>query len=252
MRVLIIEDEQMSAHLLQDVLMDTYPEIEVVGKLASLSAAAKWLKENEEPDLIFMDIELPDGLSFDLFRQVEIKTPVIFITAFDQYALKAFKVNSIDYLLKPIDVEELHKAVKKYKDLRGNRVRYDNAVIEKLIRSLAKPSYKERFMVKAGQNLNYVQTSEVLYAYAEDGLVFLMAQDGKRHHIDHKIEELQTMLNPTDFFRVNRKFLVRISAIQKIYTWFNSRLKIDVLHGDDHEIIVSRERVSDFKDWLGQ
>ncbi|CAN5144346.1 LytTR family DNA-binding domain-containing protein [soil metagenome] len=252
MKVLIIEDEQISAHLLEDILSESYAEIQILAKLHSVSGAVEWLRKNEEPDLIFMDIQLPDGLGFDVFRQVEISTPVIFISAFDQYALKAFKVNSLDYLLKPIDIEELHKAVKKYKAWHGNKVKLDNAVIENLIRSLSKPTYKERFMVKTGQNLNFVQTNDILYAYAEDGLVFIVMQDGKKHHIDHKIEELQSMLNPTDFFRVNRKFIVRISAIHKISTWFNSRLKLDVQHGLDHEIIVSRERVSDFKDWLGQ
>lgn len=252
MRVLIIEDEQISAHLLEDILTENYPEIKVLSKLNSVSGAVKWLNDNEEPDLIFMDIQLSDGLSFDVFRQVDISAPVIFTTAHDQYALKAFKVNSLDYLIKPVDLKELKKAVQKYKDWHGNKVKYDNKVIEDLIRTLSKPSYRERFMVKAGQNLHYVQTADILYAFAEEGLVFIVAQDGKKHLVDHKIEELQALLDPKDYFRVNRKFLVRISAITKIQTWFNSRLKLDIAHGNDHEIIVSRERVADFKDWLGQ
>ncbi len=252
MKVLIIEDEMISAHLLHDVLTEKYPDIEVLPPLHSLKDAVEWLEQNEEPDLIFMDIELPDGLSFDLFRQVNIRTPVIFTTAFDQYALKAFKVNSLDYLLKPIDIEELQKSIIKYRELHGSKVKYDSDLIEELIRSLAKPKFRERFMVKAGQNLHYIQTTDLMYAYAEEGLVFLVAQDGKKHLVDHKIEELQNLLDPNNFFRVNRKFLVRIDAIQKIQTWFNSRLKLDVVHANGHEIIVSRERVADFKDWLGQ
>lgn len=252
MRVLIIEDEKISAYLLQDVLMDRYRDVQVLAAIHSVAEATQWLQANPEPDLIFMDIQLSDGLSFDLFRKVDLRAPVIFTTAFDQYALKAFKVNSLDYLLKPIDLEELDKAVQKYRDWHGNKTRFDNAVIEELIKSLSKPKYRERFMVKAGSNLHYVQTSDILFAFADEGLVFLITQDGKKHLIDHKIEDLQHLLDPTDFFRVNRKFLVRIGAILKIQTWFNSRLKLEVQYGDEHEIIVSRERVGDFKVWLGQ
>lgn len=252
MRVLIIEDEQISAHILQDILTDNFPDIEIVANLNSVGRAVEWLKENEEPNLIFMDIQLPDGLGFDVFRQVDISSPVIFTTAFDQYALKAFKVNSLDYLLKPVDTTELHKAILKYKEWHGKKTKLDNAVIEELVRNLTKPKYRERFMVKNGQNLYYVPTPDIGFAFAEDGLVFLVGQDGKKHHVDHKIEDLHNLLDPKDFFRVNRKFIVRISAIQKISTWFNSRLKLDVHHADDHEVIVSRERVADFKNWLGQ
>jgi DNA-binding LytR/AlgR family response regulator len=252
MKVLIIEDEQISAHLLQDILTDKYAEIDVVGSLHSVKSAIAWFEENEQPDLIFMDIQLSDGLSFDVIKKLNITTPIIFTTAFDQYALKAFKVNSLDYLLKPIDPKELHAAISKYKVLHGKKMQYDTSVIEELIKSLSKPNFKERFMVKNGQNLGYVQTSDILFAFAEEGLVFLITDDGKKHNIDHKIEELQSMLDPKDFFRVNRKFIVHISSIQKIHTWFNSRLKLDLAKGEEHEVIVSRERVADFKNWLGQ
>lgn len=252
MKVLIIEDEQISAHILNDILTDEYQDIEVVGSLHSVKGAIEWFDENEEPDLIFMDIQLSDGLSFDIIKKLDLTTPIIFTTAFDQYALKAFKVNSLDYILKPIDPKELEAAINKYKVLHGKKVKYDVVVIEELIRSISKPTYRERFMVKSGQSLGYVLASDVLFAFADEGLVFLITQDGKKHHIDHKIEELQSMLNPNDFFRVNRKFIININSIQKIHTWFNSRLKLDLLRGDEHEVIVSRERVADFKNWLGQ
>lgn len=252
MKVLIIEDEQISAHILQDILVDQFPEIEVLASLKSIVNTVRWFEQNEDPDLIFMDIELSDGLSFDLFKLIDIKVPIIFTTAFDQYALKAFKVNSLDYILKPIDPAELKCAISKYRELQGLKVNYEQNVIQELVKSLARPSYRERFMVKSGQNLGYVHTNDLLYAFAEEGLVFLVAKDGKKFNIDHKIEELQNLLDPKDFFRVNRKFIVNINSIQKIYTWFNSRLKLDLLRGDEHEVIVSRERVTDFKNWLGQ
>ncbi len=252
MRVLIVEDEQISAHLLEDILTEDYQDIEVLGKLHSVKGAIEWFEHNEEPDLIFMDIQLSDGLSFELIKKLDLRTPVIFTTAYDQYALKAFKVNSLDYILKPIDKEELQAAITKYKELHGKKVKFDSKVIEELIKSISKPDYKERFMVKSGQNLGYVHANDILYAFADEGLVFLITQDGKKQNIDHKIEELQNLLDPKDFFRVNRKFIVHIKAIQKIHTWFNSRLKLDLLRGDEHEVIVSRERVADFKNWLGQ
>ncbi len=252
MKVLIIEDEQISAHILQDIFTDKYPYIEVLGSLHSVKSALAWFKENDQPDLIFMDIQLSDGLSFEVIRKLNLTTPIIFTTAFDQYALKAFKVNSLDYLLKPIDAGELNVAIEKYKLLHGKKMEYSATVIEELIKSLSKPNYRERFMVKNGQNLGYVQSGDILFAFAEEGLVFLITSDGKKHNIDHKIEELQGMLDPNDFFRVNRKFIVHIASIQKIHTWFNSRLKLELIKGDEHEVIVSRERVADFKNWLGQ
>lgn len=252
MKVLIIEDEQISAHILHDILSAQFPEIDILASLHSIAGVVEWFEQHDDPDLIFMDIELLDGISFDLFKLIDIKVPIIFTTAFDQYALKAFKVNSLDYILKPIDPVELKAAIDKYKDLQGVKVNYGQSLIQELVKSLSKPNYRERFMVKSGQNLGYVHTNDLLYAFAEEGLVFLVSKDGKKYNIDHKIEELQNLLDPKDFFRVNRKFIVNINAIQKIYTWFNSRLKLDLVRGDGHEVIVSRERVADFKNWLGQ
>lgn len=252
MRVLIIEDEQISAHLLQDILTEEYKEIEVLGKLNSVKGAVDWFHKNEGPDLIFLDIQLSDGLGFDLIKKLDLRTPIIFITAHDQYALKAFKVNSLDYILKPIDRVELNNAIEKYKEWHGKKINYDQSVLEELIKNLSKPAFRERFIVKSGQSLGYVQANDILYAFAEEGLVFLITKDGKKHNIDHKLEELQHMLNPKDFFRVNRKFILNVRAIKKIHTWFNSRLKVDLVLGENNEVIVSRERVTDFKNWLGQ
>lgn len=252
MRILIIEDEVLQASILRDKLIDTYPDVEVVGILQSVASAVDHLKTQDAPDLILMDILLPDGSSFDIFDQVEIHTPVIFTTAYDQYTLQAFKVHSVDYLLKPINEDELRKAIEKHLALQDRKKEFDNRMIEQLLRKLQKPTYKERFMVRNGQQINFVRSQDVLYAYAYEGSAMLVTADGKKHIIDNGLEELQGMLDPVSFFRVNRKYLVRISAIDKIYTWFNSRLKLELTHGGDHEVIVSRDRVTDFKQWLDQ
>lgn len=250
MQVLIVEDEAPAANQLKRLIQQYDNTIEIMDVLDSVSSAVKWLNNLKEPDLVFMDIQLADGLSFDIFMQAELKAPVIFTTAYDQYTLKAFKVNSVDYLLKPIEPMELAAALEKYKALHSKEQNYDRAAIDELIKSLVKPSYRERFMVKNGQQLYHIQTGEVLYSFAEDGLVFLVTTDGKKHIVDHKMEELEGMLDPKIYFRINRKYLINISSIQKIHTWFNSRLKLELLHSKDEEVIVSRDRVADFKQWL--
>lgn len=252
MRVLIIEDEAPAAKQLQKLIANIDPSIEVLDVVDSVSSAVKWLKELNHPDLIFMDIQLADGLSFDIFLQVELEVPVIFTTAYDEFALKAFKVNSVDYLLKPIDPDELRVAIQKFVDLHGKRQTYDVSAIDSLVKSLSKPKYRERFMVKSGQQLHYIQAADLLFAYADEGVVFLLTNDGSRHLIDQKVEDLNAVLDPQAFFRVNRKYLIHISLIKKIHTWFNNRLKLELCHGNDHEVIVSRERVADFKQWLDQ
>lgn len=252
MKVLIVEDEKPAATQLKRLIAAYDANIEVLDVTDSVSSTVKWLQNLKQPDLIFMDIQLADGLSFDIFRQVELTTPVIFTTAYDQYTLKAFKVNSVDYLLKPVEPSELQRALDKYKALHTKQQQYDRDAIDKLLQSLSKPTFRERFMVKTGQQLYYIQTDEVVYSFAEDGLVFLVTKDGKKHVVDLKLEELEGMLNPKHYFRISRKYLIHITAIQKIHTWFNSRLKLELLHGNHHEILVSRERVADFKQWLDQ
>ncbi len=251
MKTLIIEDEQPAAKRLAKLLAEHCPSCEIIAFIDSVEAASKWLKANPSPDLIFMDIQLADGLSFDIFSKTDVTAPVIFTTAFDQYTLRAFKVNSIDYLLKPIDPEELKTAIDKYYRLNRQHETFDRSGIERMLESVLKQQgYKERFLVKSGQHLNYVPVKEVAYFFSEDGIAFAQCVSGKKHIIEYTLDQLEDMLNPVDFFRINRQVIVRPEAIQKISTWFNSRLKLNLSPLNELNLIVSRDRVSDFKKWL--
>ncbi len=250
MKVLIVEDEIPAAKRLRKLVSQYCPEATVMDVVDSVEGATQWLNTFEKPDLIFMDIQLSDGLSFDIFNQTEVVSPVIFTTAYDQYALKAFKVNSVDYLLKPIDPEELKVAFQKFRNLHQQSQEYDRTAIQNLITSITQKGYKERFLVKVGQQLNYIQTKDIAYFYSDEGLVYAMTISNRRHVLDYTLEQLMDVLDPKNFFRINRKIVVSIDSIHKIHTYFNSRLKLELLPRTDLEGIVSRERVGDFKAWL--
>ncbi len=250
MNVLIIEDEIPAAKRLRNLIAEHCYEAVVMDVVDSVEGATHWLNTFDKPDLIFMDIQLSDGLSFDIFNQTEVVSPVIFTTAYDQYALKAFKVNSVDYLLKPIDPVELESAFQKFKNLHHQSQEYDRTAIQSLISSITQKGYKERFLVKVGQQLNYVQTKDIAYFYSEEGLVYALTSSNKRHVIDYTLEQLGDVLDPKNFFRINRKIIVGVESINKIHTYFNSRLKLELAPRTDMEVIVSRERVGDFKSWL--
>ncbi len=250
MKVLIIEDEIPAAKRLRNLITQHCPEAAVMDVVDSVEGAVQWLNTFECPELIFMDIQLSDGLSFDIFNQTEVVSPVIFTTAYDQYALKAFKVNSVDYLLKPIDPKELECAFEKFKNLHQQSQEYDRTAIQSLISSITQKEYKERFLVKVGQQLNYLQVKEIAYFYSDDGLVYALTNANRRHVLDYTLEQLHDVLDPKHFFRINRKIVIHIDAIHKIHTYFNSRLKLELVPRTDFEAIVSRERVGDFKSWL--
>ncbi len=250
MKILLIEDEKPAARRLQKLVQEAEPTAEIVAVIDSVEDSVKWLKTFPAVDLIFMDIQLADGLSFDIFTQVDVSIPVIFTTAYDQYTLKAFKVNSVDYLLKPIDEEELASALSKFKMLHGQQVPQSSAFFEKLLQNIQQPAYRERFLVKMGQQFTSVNVSDVAYCYAEDGLVFLMLNNGKRMNIDLKMEQLEQELDPYKFFRINRGMLISPNSISKIHSYFNSRLKLELNPEHREEVLVSRERVSNFKNWL--
>jgi DNA-binding LytR/AlgR family response regulator len=251
MKILIIEDEQPAAKRLSRLLQEHCPQGEILEMIDSVESAVKWLRNFPDPDLIFLDIQLADGLSFDIFSQVEVKSPVIFTTAFDQYSLRAFKVNSVDYLLKPIDPADLRAALEKFDRFFQKQAVYDRSGIEKMLQAvLQQQEYKERFLVKTGQYLTYVPVSEVAYFYSEDGIAFAQCHHGKKHIIEYTLDQLEDMLNPRDFFRINRQVIIRPEAIQKIATWFNSRLKLEINPANEVNLVVSRERVLDFKQWL--
>ena len=250
MKILIIEDEIPAAKRLSKLVSQFKPEAQVLEVIDSVEGAVKWLNTFEKPDLLFMDIQLSDGLSFDIFNHTEIQSPIIFTTAYDQYTLKAFKVNSVDYLLKPIDPEELEKAFLKFDKIFRQPQSYDQSTIENLLKAMTQKEYKSRFIVKTGQQLIYISVEDISYFYSDDGLLCVKTKNGKRHILDYTLDQLEQVLDPSQFFRINRKIITRIEAINKIHTYFNSRLKLELQPKTELEVIVSRDRVNDFKKWL--
>ncbi len=250
MNILLIEDEAPAAKRLQKLILESQAAATITATIDSVEMAVKWLRNFPPPDLIFMDIQLADGLSFDIFTQVKVASPIIFTTAYDQYTLKAFKVNSVDYLLKPIDPTELTSAFDKYHRLYKEEQTYDVALIKQMIEGMTQKTYKERFLVKQGQQLNYVSIQEIAYFFADEGLVYAQRKSGKKCHIDYSLDQLEELLQPDCFFRINRKMIIHLEAIDKIHTYFNSRLKLELKPTQTDEVIVSRERVGDFKRWL--
>ncbi len=250
MRMLIVEDELPAAKRLKQMLVKYRPQADILGPLESISATVEWWQSNLPPDLVFLDIQLADGLSFDIFKEADIQTPAIFTTAYDQYTLKAFKINSIDYLLKPIEPEELSEALDKFDRLarRGNAI--SPQALQQLLASFTQPEYKKRFIVKAGQQLTYIEVADIQYFYSEEGLLFAQMEGRKRHAIDYTLDQLETLLPPASFFRINRKVITHIRAIRKVAPHFNSRLKLQLAPAPDFEVIVSRDRTSGFKQWL--
>ncbi len=251
MNVLIIEDEKPSARRLNRMLAEL--DVSVSEMLHSVEEAVAWFKSNAHPDLIFLDIQLSDGLSFEIFDQVEVKSAIIFTTAFDEYALQAFKLNSVDYLLKPIDDEDLEKAVAKYKERAPKQqdVALDFEDIKKLLGvTVVEREYKRRFTTKIGQHLKMIPVDEIECFYSENKGTYAGTTEGRNYLLDTTLENLEDELEPKTFFRVSRKFYVNINAIKDIISYTNSRLQIKLNHWDEQEIIVSRERVKDFKTWI--
>lgn len=250
MRVLIVEDESMAAKRLSSMLLKLEPDVEILEVLDSVKTAVKWLSTNEA-DLLFFDIQLADGLSFEILNQVNIQTPIIFTTAFDEYAIKAFKVNSIDYLLKPIDPEELQNALDKFHQnfKRPEAEQPNMALLEQAMKMLTK-QYKERFVVKIGEHIHTISVSDSAYFFSQDKATFLVTKEKKRYIIDYTLEEVEGLIDPQDFFRINRKYLISMRAVKDIVSYSNSRLRIILSQSDEMDAIVSRERVQDFKKWL--
>lgn len=254
MKVIIIEDEIPAVEKLKQMLNRYDPEIEVLKTFASVEQTVKWFSDPaNQADLLFMDIMLTDGMSFDVFEQVDISAPVIFITAYNEFAIQAFKVNSIDYLLKPLSYNDLYRSLEKMKVLRENlpasseRIQYHE--LNRVLMQMSK-SYKTRFMVKVGDHIRSIRTENVALFYAEGRTVFLMTHKEKRYIIDFKLESLESSLDPDEFFRVNRSFIVNINAISDVVVYSNSRLKILLNFDFEKEIIVSREKVNQLKEWF--
>ncbi|MBA9072320.1 DNA-binding LytR/AlgR family response regulator [Flavobacterium gossypii] len=251
MTTIIIEDEKPSARLLQRKLQKLAIETDTM--LHSVEEAINWFQNNPHPDLIFLDIQLSDGLSFEIFDVIDIKSAIIFTTAYDEYALKAFKLNSIDYLLKPIDEEDLEIAINKFKarQPKSEPMSLDLEMIKKMLVSPDVKSYKKRFTIKTGQHLKMINIEEVECFYSENKGTYLHTIDNRDYLLEGTLEQLETELDPKDFFRVSRKFIVPMKTIKDIVVYSNSRLKLILPTYKEDEVIVSRERVNDFKSWIG-
>ena len=250
MDVIIIEDEKPAARRLARLLADL--GVEVSTMLHSVEESVSWFQENEHPDLIFLDIQLSDGLSFEIFDVIEVKSAIIFTTAYDEYALQAFKLNSIDYLLKPIDDEELEAAVTQFQKLHPKKksLALDFEDIKKLLTNPLEREYKKRFTARVGQHLKIINADEIECFYSENKGTYAATADGRNYLLDTTLENLEEELAPETFFRVSRKFYINIHQIKDIVSYTNSRLKIKLNRYNEQEIIVSRERVKDFKLWL--
>jgi DNA-binding LytR/AlgR family response regulator len=250
MDIIIIEDEKPSARRLQRMLQNLNLKADVL--LHSVEESINWFQNNTHPDLIFLDIQLSDGLSFEIFEAIDIKSAIIFTTAYDEYALQAFKLNSIDYLLKPIDEDDLETAIKKYKACTPQKqaVTLDFNDIKKLLVNPLDREYKKRFSVKVGQHLKLINIDEIECFYSENKGTYLHTKTGRNYLLDTTLEHLENELEPQTFFRINRKFFVNIEAIKDMVSYANSRLQIKLNSYNDQEVIVARERVKDFKRWL--
>ncbi len=251
MNFLIIEDEPQAAERLGNLIKQLKPDTRLLASLDSVKRSIAWIKSNPQPDLVFMDIQLADGLSFEIFDQAEIKSPIIFTTAYNEYALKAFKVNSIDYLLKPIDADELKAALLKHENLTASSSSPHKMMesISSAMHMLTK-KYKERFVIKVGEHLKSIETSDILFFYSLEKTTFAQAKDGRKYILDYTLEQLETLLDTQTYFRINRKYLVSIASIQDMISYTNSRLKLIIKTSDDNDVIVARERVQEFKEWL--
>lgn len=251
MKILIVEDEPLAAAQLAANIAVLKPGAQILAVCDTVKSAVNWLKNNPAPDLSFFDIQLGDGLSFEIFEKVDFHQPVVFITAFNQYAIQAFKVNSIDYLLKPIDKNDLDRALTKFENLTQPSISVINPqIIENIIASLKEKKYKERFLVKVGTHLRVAETRDILYFYSLQKGTYLKLNDGKDYLLENTLEQVEELIDTSVFFRINRKYIVSLKCITDVISFSNSRLKLKVQNPVDDEFLVAREKVKDFKAWL--
>lgn len=249
MKVLIVEDENAAARRLEKLLKDLAPDVVILAQTDSVESSVLWLENNPPPDLIFMDIHLADGASFDIFEHANVKCPIIFTTAYDEYALQAFKVNAVDYLLKPIKSAELTAALHKYKQVFKPAPDY-TALLETL-KNQQNENYLQRMLIRFGHSLKLVDLSDAAYFYTKDKITFLITRSSsKRYPVDYPLDKLEEMLDKKVFFRINRQFIVNVNAIREMHPYSKSRVKVDLDPPTDLETIVSTERSAEFKKWL--
>ena len=258
MQILIVEDEELAVKKLQKTLHSIDADLEVAGTADSIASTVDWLNTHPRPDLILMDIELADGQSFEIFNLTDVKSPVIFTTSYDEFALRAFKVNSVDYLLKPIQKDELEASISKFRKMQkaftGNKQddTQITALVKELQQTLQHKEYRKRFLVKHLQKLVSIEVDRIAYFFSDDRLTFFKTLEDKKYVIDYTIDEIEDMLDADQFFRINRGFLVSVKSIDQINDYFGNRLKLNLKPSIDKEALVSREKVSQFKDWMGK
>lgn len=258
MRIFIIEDEDLAVKKLKKTLQLIDPSFEIAGTADSIASSVDWLKNNPKPDLILMDIELSDGQSFQIFNLTEVSSPVIFTTSYDEFALKAFKVNSVDYLLKPVQKDELEAALDKLAAMKINFLGTKqneidiSSIVKELQQTLQHKEYRKRFLVKHLQKLISIDIDRISYFYSDDRLSFFKTADDKKFMIDYTIDDIENMIDPNLYFRINRAFLVSVQCIDQINDYFGNRLKLSLKPSIDKEVLVSREKVTEFKTWMGK
>lgn len=251
MKALIIEDENLTARRLEHLLQTLAPDITIEAIIPSVAESVQWLRQHDAPDLVFMDIHLEDDLCFKIFELAPLTSPVIFTTAYDEYMIKAFKVNSIDYLLKPINPDELKGALDKYRAVQSRNTKPD---LDTLLRFIGqRPSeYKSRFMVTIGAKIRSIEVEEIAYFYSQDKLTFLVTKDGQHLPIDFSLDKLTSLLNPRDYFRISRQYLVSFSAILTVHTYYKGKFRLDLHPKPKSDVFVSADRMTEFKEWLGR
>ncbi len=257
MKILIVEDEDLAVKKIRKTLADVDAEAEVVGVTDSIKTSVEWLRNNPSPDLILMDVELSDGQSFEIFSRMDVKSPVIFTTSYDEFALKAFKVNSVDYLLKPIQKEDLDKALLKYRHLKtlyaeNTAALNVDSIVQEIKQKLQPKEYRKRFLVKNGQRLVSVEVEEIAFFFSDGRLNFFKTFDNKKYVVDYTMDELEDMLDTQKYFRISRSFYVSVNSVEQIHDYFGNRLLLNVKPAVEKEAIVSREKVGDFKKWMGK
>lgn len=250
---LIIEDEPLAVRRLQKIIEDNFPQINILTHLDSIDSSVNWLNNNPEPDIIFLDIQLSDGQSFEIFNNVSVGSVIIFTTAYDEYALEAFKLNSIDYLLKPIEIKELQRSIDKFmrlkeSDFSKESLESDNRSLGSLLNSKSK--YRTRFLLTVADKYFVVPVSEIAYFFSENKITYLMTSNGKKHLVDFTLDELETQLDPVDYFRANRQFIISHRSLDTINAFFNGKMKITLIPKLDKEVLISRDKAKLFKDWL--
>ncbi len=248
MKCLIVEDEKVAAERLRKMIEQYDPDIEILGVTQSISKSVEWFNAHTEPDLVFMDIQLSDGLSFEIFEQVESRFPIIFTTAYDEYALKAFKLNSIDYLLKPISPEELKRAIDKYKEHTAVTA-YPQHVFDSMLKGFTQ-NYKSKFLIKVGEHLRVFPTDDIQCFYSMEKAVFLQNRQGRDYAVNYSLDQLEELLDPENFYRISRRYIVAFNSIKDIISYSNSRLLLQLETNNSDDLVVSRERVQKFRQWL--